>query len=242
MSYLGAGLIDTPWATKPGILLWVLLGCIAAAYRPASASVGAPEPASRRWRWVAISRWAVPPILLALALLAFPRVRDLNLGALEGHRVVLAARAGRPIPQNTLASAINHIKEAETMGAKSPGLYSLLGSLYAWQGDYAAAMGAWQRQVELDGQDPAGSHIPYDALRRRTLGEPGPDDWQELHKVYSAWMARFPRRAESYLWAALVESRFQAKPGAAAGTLKAALERHAQPAGVVVYFQSQLGH
>jgi putative inorganic carbon (HCO3(-)) transporter len=242
VSYLGAGLIDTPWATKPGILLFVLLGCLAATYRLASASVAAPEHVSRRWRWVTILGWAVPPILLGLALLASPGVRDLNLGALEGHRVVLAGRAGQPIPQNTLASAVAHLKEAEVMGAESPGLYSLLGSLYAWQGDYAAALGAWQRQVELDGRDPVGNHVPYAALRCRILGEPLPDNWQELYKVYSAWMARFPGRAESYLWAALVESRFQAKPGAATGTLKTALDRHAQPAGVIEYLQSQLGH
>jgi len=209
-----------------------------------------PRRAAGLLAWVLppllLAAWVLPPLLLAACLLLAPGARELNLGALLGHKAIVAARAsaaranGTP-PQAALAAAGEHLGRALALGEARPSLYSLAGSLAAWQGDYPAALAAFERQVALDGEGPARLFVPYEALRRRLLGEPDPDRWEELVGVYGQWMARFPQRGESYVWAALVRGGPQARPDAAAAVLTAALDQDARPRGLLEYALAQLG-
>ena len=211
------------------------------------AYVSSEEQVARKPRRAAgLLAWVLPPLLLAACLLLAPGARELNLGALLGHKAIVAARAsaaranGTP-PQAALAAAGEHLGRALALGEARPSLYSLAGSLAAWQGDYPAALAAFERQVALDGEGPARLYVPYEALRRRLLGEPDPDRWEELAGVYGQWMARFPQRGESYVWAALVRGGPQARPAAAAAVLTAGFDQDARPRGLLEYALAQLG-
>lgn len=244
VAYLGAGLIDTPWATRPGILLWVLLGGLAALdhLAPGRAPGGvAGQPARGRSRQASLLVAGGLAALLLVGLWAFPGVRTRNLGMLVGHKAVYSARAGQQPSAATLATAADLLRLAATRGSASSGLYSLLGSVAIWQGDYAAALAAFVQQVQLDLQDSAERYIPHEALRRRVMGEAGPDRGADLERVYMHWMTRYPQRAEPYLWAALLRGRFQANPTAATAALQTAPGHNVQPRGVIDYFLVQFG-
>ena len=238
LAYLGAGLIDCPWASKPGLLLWVLLGMLAALYGLSGAATQertSRRPAGLRYRRLAP---ALAPVLLVLTALVAGNSWDTNRGSIEGHKALLAARtAGANADPAALAEAAGHLARGLGSGARSASgsasAYSLLGSLYAWQGDDRAALEAFGQQVALDGQDPLAEYAPFEALRRQIIGQASPDRWAALLGVYGQWMARFPQHAEPYVWAALVHGTYQNDQKGAVATLRSGLQRGAQPTGLL---------
>jgi hypothetical protein len=244
-AYLGAGLIDTPWASKPGILLFVLLGVLAATQRLAGGTAGAPAAASLRRRATSALVWGLPALLVAGAMLLVPGVLPRNTGLLAAQKLLLAARAGEPVARADWEQAAAQLRQvtgtAETATASgSPHPFARLASVYAWQGDYAAALGALDGQVQADGREPMTRYAPFEAWRRRLAGAPPGDPWADLLDVYGQWMARFPERAENYAAAAAVYAWRLDDSAGARQVLEKGLRAGAQPAGLLTYFMAQL--
>jgi len=240
LSYLLANQTDTLWHPKFGVLLWVLLGLLAAAYGQAR-SGPAISGQRRGSRVVAALPWALAPVVLVLSLL-LPGIRGLNLGALQAHKLLFAARNDTAAPASTLAAAQAHLLRGTSIDAGQAHAYSLLGSLHAVQGDDAAAFAAFQRQVSLDMADPLSAYAPFEALRRSLAAEDPGDPASDLLWIYSQWMWRFPTRVEPNVWAAIVHEQYRDDPREAKAVLQQALERGAEPRGILEYGLARVGN
>ena len=242
LSYLVANQLDTLWQPKLGVLLWLLLGLLAAA-----CAVGRPQEA-RPGLWLHSSlAWGLPLLLTALALVLLPGVRERNVGALLAHKALYAVRTTGQADPAALRSAVAHLQAAVDLGAGSSHAFSLLGSLHSRQGEdaanagaNAAALDAFRKQVALDLVDPVSEYMPFEALRRAISGEPGPGAAADLLAVYGQWMARYGDRAEPYVWAAVVHAEHLGDRARAAAVLQAALDHGARPAPVVRYALQRL--
>ena len=84
------------------------------------------------------------------------------------------------------------------------------------------------------------SYAPCEAWRRRLAGERAGDPWKDLLQVYGQWMARFPGRAEPYVWAAIVYEQRLGDASRARSTLAAGLKQGAQPAGLLETYLAKL--
>ncbi|HEX9115539.1 MAG TPA: O-antigen ligase family protein [Anaerolineae bacterium] len=240
-AYLGAGLIDSPWTPKPGILLWLLLGALAAVYaRVTGRDTPAEHARTRRFPAHATALLAGAALAGAL-LLILPGIRERNLGALEAHRALFALRSGAPAAPSAIAAAEKHLQAASTLGAGNAQVHSLLGSLHAWSGEDDAALAAFTRQIALDGLNPMAEYAPFEALRRRITGDPGSGAAVDLLRVYGQWQIRYPARAEPFVTAALVQNTLQGRPDLAAATLAQAEKNGAWPATVVGWARQRLG-
>jgi len=240
LSYLLANQTDTLWHPKFGVLLWVLLGLLAAAYGQAYPGPAIPEQRRGR-RVVTLLPWALPPVVLVLGLL-LPGVRELNLGALQAHKLLFAARQSAALPSRELTAAQAHLLRGTSIDVDHAHAYGLLGSLYAVQGDDPAAFAAFERQVALDMADPLAAYAPFEALRRSLAAENPGDPASDLLWIYSQWMWRFPTRAEPNIWAAIVHEEYRADPGGARTVLQQALERGASPRGILEYGFDRVGN
>jgi len=236
LSYLASGSIDTIWTAKPAVLFWVPLGLAMAVFGLASK----PGPVKRpHWRARALPG-AFLVALLALGILSFPGHGELNLGMIQAHKGLIQARSSGVPPGDLLRSGARHLRRALARDPDHAQAYSLLGSIHAWQGDYAAAVEALDRRVALDGRDPFGRYAPFEALRRRIQGGTGYDPWDDVLRLYSQWMTRFPDRAETYVQAAIVWHRHKGDRARAIALLRSGLARKAQPQGLLVYYLARL--
>ncbi len=243
VSYLGAGLIDTPSIGKPGILLWVLLGTVAAAYRMAPAPRGARAPdqcRDERPCAFSYSPGSRLPALLALALVVLPGALAVNMASLEAHRALLDVRSTGQPDLPALRAASDRLQAAGPQAGSNPHVYNLLGSVLAWQGDGEGALAALEKQVAIDLDDPFWRYAPFEALRRSITGEQAGEPAPELLRVYGQWMARFPHRAETYAAAALVYERTLGDAGRARLTLESGLNQNAQPAGLLEHHLARI--
>jgi len=233
--YLVNGLVDM--ITIGAVSVWAMLGLAAAV--AAQATTDNTEPAT------VVNRHTLAILVVAsFALLAsffiVPAAPYLNLGAIRAHKVLLEARtAGSPQP-GALQAAAEPLRQALARDPDNAHAYDLLGSLYAWQGDYAAALQAFDHGVALDGQSPMAHYGPFEALRRRMAGEPVDQGWDDLLWVYGYWMARYPDRAETYVKVAMVWDRHKGDRARAAAVLRSGLDRGAQPRGLLSYYRLQL--
>ncbi len=233
-AYLGAGLVDAPWATKPGVLFWLLLGMATATARLIQ---GKSRPAPRGWQWGPLLGLGVA-VLLGLLLL--PGSASLNLGSIEAHRLLLQAEAGDAPPAGALARTASHLERAAQWRPDDSQLYRTLGRLYGWLGEDDLALDVLERSVELDGEDAMGAYAPWVVWARRLQGEEGPDRWEDLVGIYGLWMVRYPQRAESYIQIALVWERHLGDSARARAVLESGLENGAQPRELVSYYVSLL--
>lgn len=244
LSYVIANQIDTLWQPKFGLLLWLLLGLLAAAYTVS----GAGETCRGRLRLV--PAWGLPVLLIGGALVLLPGLRERNIGAVLAQQALFDLRGGGQVADARLSSAAGHLRRAVDLGAGSSHAFGLLGSLEAWRGQNAAAAGtgataasldAFRQQVMLDLADPAADYMPFEALRRRVAGEPPRDARQDLLSVYGQWTARYPGRAEAYVGTAIIYAEHLGDPARAAATLRDAMARGAQPAAILQAALQQLG-
>lgn len=238
LSYLLANQTDTLWHPKFGVLLWILLGLLAAVYGQTHS--GPVTSKQHNSKVVAALSWALPPAVFVLVLL-LPGVRELNLGALQAHKLLFAARLGAAVPDAELVSAQAHLSRGTAIDADRAHAHSLSGSLYTVQGDDPAAFAAFQRQVALDIADPLAAYAPFEALRRSLAAENSGDPASDLLWIYSQWMWRFPTRAEPNVWAAMVQEKYLVRPGEARAILQQGLERGAQPRGILEYSLDRAG-
>lgn len=240
LSYLLANQTDTLWHPKFGVLLWVLLGMLAASYGQAYSGTTIAKQGKKN-NVVAALPWALPAAMLVLGLL-LPGVRELNLGALQAHKLLFAARQGAAAPAAGLVAAQAHLLRGVSIATDQAHSYSLLGSLSALQGDDSAAFAAFERQVALDMASPLAAYAPFEAMRRSLAAENPGDPASDLIWIYSQWMVRFPTRAEPNVWAAIVHEQYRADPKEARAVLEQALERGAQPRGILEYGFDRIGN
>lgn len=236
-SLLGAGLIDSMWTLKPALLFWLLLGSGALAVR-AVAQRTAGERLVLAPRWQAAVGAAIAVLWLALAL--SPGLWPTNLGLLQAHRALLASRAAGMPEAGRLAPARDLLLAAEAQTPGDPQVLDTLASLHAWLGEDAASLAALRQRLAMDGRAPMARYAPWVDWRRRLLGEAAPAPADDLIKVYSQWMARYPDRAEGYLRVALVWQWLKGDRAQAAAVVQQGLANGAQPAGLLTYALEQL--
>jgi len=259
VSYVGTGFLDTMWTAKPAVLLWVLLGLQAALSAPAQPA-GPPSTgrlAARLWR-----RALSPLLLFALLLPGLLLSRGapwVNLAAARAHPLLLAVRASAPSvapsglpalaqpgqPPSALQSAPSvpesltslsaDLQQAVHLDPTNAQMHHLLGLTLAWTGQQPEALSALRQRVALDGHDPLARYAPFELWQRRLAGEPQRDRWEDLAWVYGHWVSRFPLRAENHVLLALVRAEQQGRTQEAERFLRLALERRAQPAGLLWY-------
>lgn len=237
VSCLTAGLLDTMWASKAAVVLWVVLGV--------GAGAGIEETGFRRQdsgeRMQAAGGtgkgnglqpcFLAFPLMMVLILpgLLMPRgAWALNEILVRGHRVLLAAQRGEPVVRQELVAVRGNLRFVIRGGVERASIYSLLGQAEGWLGREEEAIDALRRRVLLDGVNPLASYAPFEALRRQVAGEPSRDRWEDLAWVYGHWVSRFPQRAEAYALLANVRQR-QGRAEEAARVLEEARRRGAEP-------------
>jgi len=232
LAYIASGLLDVvTLGGKPLVTLWLLLGAGAAAGRLLSGDTAQEAPKTWRARlWRAVGAGTVALTVLALTLL--PGVLAGNLGAVRGHRVLVAARETGRLPAMEAEAAVMALEEALAHRPDDPDLHHLLGSLAAWQGEYAMALVRLERRVERDGPQALDTYVPFTRWQRALAGEPPPPPWESTARLYTQWMNRYPARAEETMLLVLVRER-QGQPEAAARLIEAARARGAEPAGLL---------
>jgi len=252
LAYVGHGLVDSvTLGAKPVAALFIMLG-LAPAVWATSRQRAEEQPAQRGF-----VRWALRPgggatglrlalpaalslaLLLAIALLA-PATLSLNLGAIPAHKALVEARTEGWVRAQELAAGLSRLQQAAARAPDNVYLHDLLGSLYAWQADDAAALRALQSRVTLESPNPLARYGPHEALRRRIEGEAGHDRWDDALRVYQHWLERYPGRAESYVRPAAVWHLHKGDAPRAAALLRSGLEAGARPAGLLSYYLAQI--
>jgi len=246
LAYVGYGLVDTmTLGAKPVAALFVMLGLAPAILAVERARVDEQAPARpRESRYKAFGRVAVPlgslGILLLAVALAEPATPWLNLGAIRAHKLLVNARATGAVVNKDLEAALGPLRQAAARDAGNVYLTDLLGSLYAWQGNYEASLDALERRVELEPENPMSRYAPWMPWVRRLQGEEPSRGWNDLLWVYRHWQTRYPDRAEGYVRSAMVWERHKTEPERARQVLEAGLENGAKPQGLLTYYRSQL--
>lgn len=236
-AYLGAGLIDNPWSSKAGILLWVLLGLLAGVDQVVGDFAPWAARSAGRHIWGALI-WGLPALLVALALLLTPGVLSRNIALVEAQRL-LAAQSDESVAVGDWEKAAAQLQQVAP-ASDSPHPFARLASVYAWQGDYARALTALNEQVLRDRRNTIMRYAPFEAIRRVLAGEEAGNSETDLLAVYGQWMARFPQRAEWYAATAVVYAQFLGDDAAARHVLERGLQQDAQPAGLLDYYLAQL--
>jgi hypothetical protein len=135
---------------------------------------------------------------------------------------------------------LNEMAEQEKQAIKqdqnNPELYGALAGLYAWQGEFEAALDALRWRIALDGRDPLQQYASFEPWRRRIQDKPTPDSWDGLLRIYSPWRNRFQDRAETYVLAALVLAEQRNDLTCTKVQLQLGLDRKAEPRGLLLHY------
>jgi putative inorganic carbon (HCO3(-)) transporter len=240
VSYVASQAIETYWETAPGVIFWVLLGSAAVILRLGAGPAGSEIQYQVHGRSARTLAWLLPPVLLALCSLITPHVWQRNLAILQAHKQLIWARSASLPPDQSLESTIQKLRQAQIRAPDNVQIYSLLGSLYAWRGDYAAAIEAFQQRAALDIRNPIGHYALFEALRRTTQHENEHNRLDDTIRVYSQWMQRFPTRAEEYVQVAVIWHRYKGNRKRAATVLQSGLDHGAEPRGLLLYYTGTL--
>jgi putative inorganic carbon (hco3(-)) transporter len=232
-AYLAAGFMDTPWATKPGVLLWVLLGAgtaVALRLRPEL------RPAGAR-RFAPLAGLAV---VLGLSLLLLPGLAARNLGSILAHKSLAAAQAGGEIHEAQVAQAASLLERGAQWQPDHSQSLRTLGRLYAWLGQQESAIQVLERSVDLDLTDPMARYAPWLPPLRRLTGQEPPAGADDLAWVYGHWSSRYPQRAEGFALLSLVWAEHKDDPDRARAIVQSGLDAGAEPADLLTYYSSLL--
>ena len=242
LAYLVSGLLDLLiWGGKPTVALWAMLG-LAAAVNSVATEPRAHEASSttaRIFQRLGGVHWIPLTLVLIMAGLAAmaPHSPCLNLGSLQAHKALLQTRTGGVPQEAGLRAASASLERVVRQGGANSHVYYLLGRIYSWLGHHDRAIDAFGRMVWLDGKGPLEYYAPSELLSGRK--QEGDRRWEELVRVYSHWVARFPERSESYLLIAIVLHEHQGDSAGAVQMLEAGLQR-AVPKGVLYFYRSQI--
>lgn len=236
---LGAGLIDSFWGFKLTVLFWLLLGAGVLAARAVADRSGSKPPLSFARRWHAVAGIAIAVVVVALAVR--PSVLQKNLGLMQAHKALVAARTTGAIDAGRLGQARDRLVAAVERAPGNAQIYDEIASLDAWLGEDAAALDALRRRVALDAADPIARYAPWETWRRQLTGEGGHDPADDALLIYSPWMIRYPDRAEEYVRVAAAWETLKGDPARAATVLQDGLSKGAQPEGLLIYGLAHLG-
>ena len=252
VAYLGNGLLDAvTLGAKPVAALFIMFGLAAAVLKVGGQRAGAPVdetealpaglPASRsRSPLAPLAALALLVALLALGLLISPSGAALNLGAVRAHQVLVQARQTGSLPAADPRAVLAPLERVVRPEPPLAAPYRLLGSLYAWQGEPDAAIGALDRAVTLDGEGSIARYAPWLPWQRGLQGADPPGRWQDLIFIYTQWMQRYPDRSETYVQLALIYDRHLGDPDRARAVLRSGLEQGAAPAGLLARYLARL--
>lgn len=246
VAFLVSGLLDVQMlGAKPGAALWLLL---ALGITAPPGILAAPDPKARRRRWLEIG---LPLGLLAILLLTsffvWPAALPMNLGALQANKALArlqsAPQAGLTFQQDLLDAQV-WLQRAAAADPQRVFAFELLGQVAAWRGDYPAAVQAFYRRAALEAQEssPLQTYYPPEYLLR-LLGDgaaPAAGQAQELQRIYTTWMLRYPERAEHYLRLAALLA-LQNQPEQAGQVLNQGLQAGARPGGLLESALAGLG-
>ena len=233
-AFVGNGLVDSPWSTKPGVLVWVVMGLGVALARLATDS-----PARVDRRWFIYPALALVAVLVAGFALA-PGLAWRNLGSILAHKSLTSAGSGGDVDAMEMSRAIGLLERGLEWKPDHSQSYRTLGRLHSWLGDQEQAIQALQRSVELDGHDPMARYGPWMPWLRKLTGAEPVDPWDDLLWIYRHWNNRHPTRAEGYVLRALVLAQHKEDLARARGLVQAGLEAGAEPSGLLVHYLSVL--
>jgi hypothetical protein len=233
-AFLGNGLVDAPWSTKPGVLVWIVMGLGVALARLAA---GSPARVDRRWH-------VYPPlglaVMLILSLWLLPGLAPRNLGTVTAHKSLASAQAGADVDTVQMSRAASLLERGLHWKPDHSQSLRTLGRLYGWLGHQEQAILALERSVDLDGRDPMARYGPWMPWLRTLTGAEPVDPWDDLLWIYRYWNNRYPQRAEGYVLRALVWARHQGDPARARALVQTGLDAGAEPAGLLVHYWSML--
>jgi len=233
-AFVGNGLVDSPWSTKPGVLVWIVLGLGVALARLA---LGTPARVDRRW--VVYPALALAAILVS-GLIFAPGLVARNLGSVLAHKALASAGAAGEVDTAQMSQAAGLLERGLERKPEHSQSYLTLGRLHGWKGDQEQAVLALERSVDLDGHEPMARYGPWIPWSRKLTGAEPVDPWNDLLKVYGYWNTRYPQRAEVYVLRAMVWARHKDDPARARALVQAGLEAGAEPAGLLLRYSSML--
>jgi hypothetical protein len=233
-AFLGNGLVDAPWSTKPGVLVWVVMGVGVALAR---LGAGSPMRVDRRWHFYPLLGLAA---ILLLSTVLLPGLAARNLGSVVAHRALASAQASGDVGAVQMSQAISQLERGLEWKPDHSQSYLTLGRLHSWLGDQEQAILALERSVELDGPEPMARYGPWVPWLRKLTGAQPADPWDDLMQVYRHWNNRYPQRAEMYVLRAMVWARYKNNPARARTLVQAGLDAGAEPAGLLVHYLSTL--
>jgi hypothetical protein len=242
LAYLGFGLVDAvTLGAKPVAALFAIMGAVPAVARLQEDN-SSTAAGRRAWRRVLV---LAPTLAFGGAFLLLGAIVGraspwVDLGSLRGHQIVAQARLGVPGTPAELDAVSALLGEALKRSPDNVYLLDLVGNVYAWQGDYAAALAAFARRVALDRVEPMARYAPFISLRRSLAAEQSPGPREDLLQVYTAWNTRFPDRAGGYVRAALLWEQEWHDRKRASGILRVGVAQGAQPAGLLSFYLGRL--
>lgn len=231
LSYLGTGLLDTIWTAKPSLLLWWLLGSIAAL------GVAAGPRRGRGGQWLPLT---LIVLLLMPGLFIARTGPPVNAALVEAHRLLLPADQSVSVDRAAASRLAAELESLAERGTDNPQLLHVLGCVHAELGQYDAALVAFEARVALDGEGALARYASFEKWRRCWTGEATGESWDDLLWVYSQWQSRFPQRADYGLLPALVRAVPQDDVQGAITVLKAGVDRGAEPQGLLQHYLKAL--
>jgi O-antigen ligase len=232
-AFLGNGLVDAPWSTKPGVLVWIVLGFGVSIARLAA---GSPARVDRRWHIIPSLGLAA---ILILGVLILPGLTVRNLGSVVAHKALASAQAGGQVDTAQMAQAVGLLERGLQWKPDHSQSYRTLGRLHSWLGNQEQAIQALERSVDLDSKRPMARYGPWVLWLRALTGAEPVDPWDDLLLIYRYWNARYPDRAEGYVLRALVWDRHKGDSARARQMLVSGLEEGAEPEALLRYCLSQ---
>ena len=232
-AFLGNGLVDAPWSTKPGVLVWIVLGFGVSIARLAG---GSPARVDRRWHIIPSLGLAA---ILILSVLILPGLTARNLGSVVAHKALASAQAGGQVDTAQMAQAVSLLERGLQWKPDHSQSYRTLGRLHGWLGDQEQASQALERSVDLDGEHPMARYGPWLFWLRALTGAEPVDPWDDLLWIYRHWNNRYPDRAEGYVLRALVWDTHKGDSARARKLLASGLEKGAEPEELLSYCLSQ---
>ncbi len=239
IAFLAHGFVDTIWATKPIVFVWPLLALGMVASKPTWA---ASAPAAKHFKITAQTALGIAlAAALVVSVLVAPGLLVRNIGVLRAHRILSQVEASSSPAAGNLAPVRTQLERISQSPQGDSHVFNLLGRADAWLQDYNQAILAFRQEVTLDeAEDPLSHYAPQEGLRARLVGAPPMDAADALVKVYSAWMTRFPDRAEAYLRVAMVWAELKGDREKALTVVQRGIDADAVPHGLLERYRATL--
>ena len=239
IAYISLGFTDVlVLGSKPGIVLWILLGIGAAPLTSMSPSMHAnPIKPTHPLKFF------LPVVLIfglpLVYLLINPASFYMNLGAIQAHQALYQSPTINASNLSTLEKAKATLGKGLALDSGYLNAYELLGRIYANEGNANTALDAFAHRVALDAQAPLLHYYPSEYLLRWSKDDASieGENWADLVKIYSQWIDRYPYRAESYIETGLIWQCYLGNIDRSQSIVSSGIEKQAQPIEVLEFYQ-----